>query len=179
MGRKRLITDSYPVGKRREGPTRTSKGELAADPGETPQSPGRDVDLTELALLRQFDLAWQYGPCTAVSSHWQGSPGCSAGIGQKRWAWTLPGRYTRCYKLIRETPASSTASGISIPSESCREPSALAYPAAIKDFRTDDGSVAALSRALLQRSTGQEFLRKTTCCTWGSHPAGLQDPLGG
>ncbi|XP_004713634.1 DNA polymerase delta subunit 4 isoform X4 [Echinops telfairi] len=67
MGRKRLITDSYPVGKRREGPTRTSKGELAADPGETPQSPGRDVDLTELALLRQFDLAWQYGPCTGIT----------------------------------------------------------------------------------------------------------------
>lgn len=33
MGRKRLITDSYPVVKRREGPAGHSKGELASELG--------------------------------------------------------------------------------------------------------------------------------------------------
>uniref|UniRef100_A0A5F5PGQ5 DNA polymerase delta subunit 4 n=2 Tax=Equus TaxID=9789 RepID=A0A5F5PGQ5_HORSE len=63
MGRKRLITDSYPVVKRREGPAGHCKGELAPDLGEEPQP--LNVDEAELELLRQFDLAWQYGPCTA------------------------------------------------------------------------------------------------------------------
>ncbi|XP_007942892.1 DNA polymerase delta subunit 4 [Orycteropus afer afer] len=67
MGRKRLITDSYPAVKRREGPAGHSKGELAAEPGEAPQSPGGDVEEVELELLRQFDLAWQYGPCTGIT----------------------------------------------------------------------------------------------------------------
>uniref|UniRef100_G3UN89 DNA polymerase delta 4, accessory subunit n=1 Tax=Loxodonta africana TaxID=9785 RepID=G3UN89_LOXAF len=67
MGRKRLITDSYPVVKRREGPAGHSKGELAPEPGEEPQSPSGDVDEEELELLRQFDLAWQYGPCTGIT----------------------------------------------------------------------------------------------------------------
>uniref|UniRef100_A0A2I2YF21 DNA polymerase delta 4, accessory subunit n=1 Tax=Gorilla gorilla gorilla TaxID=9595 RepID=A0A2I2YF21_GORGO len=62
MGRKRLITDSYPVVKRREGPAGHSKGELAPELGEEPQP--RNEEEAELELLRQFDLAWQYGPCT-------------------------------------------------------------------------------------------------------------------
>ncbi|XP_023599610.1 DNA polymerase delta subunit 4 isoform X1 [Myotis lucifugus] len=62
MGRKRLITDSYPVVKRREGPAGLSKGELATELEEEIQP--LSVDEVELELLRQFDLAWQYGPCT-------------------------------------------------------------------------------------------------------------------
>ncbi|XP_037693941.1 DNA polymerase delta subunit 4 isoform X1 [Choloepus didactylus] len=65
MGRKRLITDSYPVVKRGEGPAGHSKGELAPELEEEPQAP--DVDEAELELLRQFDLAWQYGPCTGIT----------------------------------------------------------------------------------------------------------------
>uniref|UniRef100_A0A452U7Y7 DNA polymerase delta 4, accessory subunit n=4 Tax=Caniformia TaxID=379584 RepID=A0A452U7Y7_URSMA len=65
MGRKRLITDSYPVVKRREGPAGHSKGELAPELGEEPQP--LSVDEAELELLRQFDLAWQYGPCTGIT----------------------------------------------------------------------------------------------------------------
>ncbi|XP_059005065.1 DNA polymerase delta subunit 4 isoform X2 [Mustela nigripes] len=65
MGRKRLITDSYQVVKRREGPVGHSKGELAPELGEEPQPPS--VDEAELELLRQFDLAWQYGPCTGIT----------------------------------------------------------------------------------------------------------------
>ncbi|KAL0629780.1 DNA polymerase delta subunit 4 [Plecturocebus cupreus] len=71
MGRKRLITDSYPVVKRKEGPDGHSKGELAPELGEEPQPPDQDEDEdedeAELQLLRQFDLAWQYGPCTGIT----------------------------------------------------------------------------------------------------------------
>uniref|UniRef100_A0A671DRZ4 DNA polymerase delta 4, accessory subunit n=1 Tax=Rhinolophus ferrumequinum TaxID=59479 RepID=A0A671DRZ4_RHIFE len=63
MSRKRLITDSYPVVKRRESPAGHNKGELASELEEEPQP--LSVDEAELELLRQFDLAWQYGPCTA------------------------------------------------------------------------------------------------------------------
>ncbi|XP_047631086.1 DNA polymerase delta subunit 4 [Phacochoerus africanus] len=67
MGRKRLITDSYPVVKRREGPAGHSKGELALKLEEEPEPPPPSVDEAELELLRQFDLAWQYGPCTGIT----------------------------------------------------------------------------------------------------------------
>ncbi|XP_004437754.1 DNA polymerase delta subunit 4 isoform X4 [Diceros bicornis minor] len=69
MGRKRLITDSYPVVKRREGPAAHCKGELAPELGEEAQPLSVDVsvDEAELELLRQFDLAWQYGPCTGIT----------------------------------------------------------------------------------------------------------------
>ncbi|XP_034869276.1 DNA polymerase delta subunit 4 isoform X1 [Mirounga leonina] len=85
MGRKRLITDSYPVVKRREGPAGHSKGELAPELGEEPQP--LSVDEAELELLRQFDLAWQYGPCTARAPHEVPvSPSHPAGITRlQRW----------------------------------------------------------------------------------------------
>lgn len=67
MGRKRLITDSYPVVKRREGPAGHSKGELAPELGEETQPLSVSVDEAALELLRQFDLAWQYGPCTGIT----------------------------------------------------------------------------------------------------------------
>lgn len=65
MGRKRFITDSYPVVKKREGHPGHSKGELAPELGEDTQSLSQEE--TELELLRQFDLAWQYGPCTGIT----------------------------------------------------------------------------------------------------------------
>ncbi|XP_028372245.1 DNA polymerase delta subunit 4 [Phyllostomus discolor] len=65
MDRKRLITDSYPVVKRRESPTGHSKGKLAPELEEESQ-PLSDNEV-ELELLRQFDLAWQYGPCTGIT----------------------------------------------------------------------------------------------------------------
>ncbi|XP_049636478.1 DNA polymerase delta subunit 4 [Suncus etruscus] len=69
MGRKRLITDSYPIVKRREDPSGPTKGELAPEPGEEPEPEPLplSVDDAELELLRQFDLAWQYGPCTGIT----------------------------------------------------------------------------------------------------------------
>ncbi|XP_020022717.1 DNA polymerase delta subunit 4 isoform X1 [Castor canadensis] len=65
MGRKRLITDSYPVVKKREGLAGHNKGELAPELGEEPQPPSEEE--VALELLRQFDLAWRYGPCTGIT----------------------------------------------------------------------------------------------------------------
>ncbi|XP_036272534.1 DNA polymerase delta subunit 4 [Pipistrellus kuhlii] len=65
MGRKRLITDSFPAVKRREGPAGHSKGELA--PELEAEIQPLSVDEAELELLRHFDLAWQYGPCTGIT----------------------------------------------------------------------------------------------------------------
>ncbi|KAM5247054.1 DNA polymerase delta subunit 4 [Ctenodactylus gundi] len=65
MGRKQRITDSYPVVKRREGPSGHSKGELAPELGEETQASSEEQ--AELELLRQFDLTWQYGPCTGIT----------------------------------------------------------------------------------------------------------------
>ncbi|XP_032747133.1 DNA polymerase delta subunit 4 [Rattus rattus] len=65
MGRKRFITDSYPVVKKREGPLGTARGEPHVIAGEDTQSLSQEE--TELELLRQFDLAWQYGPCTGIT----------------------------------------------------------------------------------------------------------------
>ncbi|XP_036991159.2 DNA polymerase delta subunit 4 isoform X1 [Artibeus jamaicensis] len=110
MDRKRLITDSYAVVKRRESPTGHSKGKLAPELGLVAEDRGRgtvraeepwdnceargreptlqgtvlgrpeeqlvvaeeetqplSVNEVELELLRQFDLAWQYGPCTGIT----------------------------------------------------------------------------------------------------------------
>ncbi|KAB0389000.1 hypothetical protein E2I00_010532, partial [Balaenoptera physalus] len=69
MGRKRLITDSYPVARGR-GPARQGTGlgrpeEQHVIAGEEPQP--LSVDEAEMELLRQFDLAWQYGPCTGIT----------------------------------------------------------------------------------------------------------------
>ncbi|XP_069866087.1 DNA polymerase delta subunit 4-like isoform X1 [Dipodomys merriami] len=64
MGRKRLITDSYPVVKNREGPA-GHKEALASELGEEPPPPSEEE--VALELLRQFDLAWQYGPCTGIT----------------------------------------------------------------------------------------------------------------
>ncbi|XP_040826608.1 DNA polymerase delta subunit 4 [Ochotona curzoniae] len=65
MSRKGRITDSYPAVKRREGPAGHGKGELAHELGEEPQPAGEED--AALELLRQFDLAWQYGPCTGIT----------------------------------------------------------------------------------------------------------------
>lgn len=36
--------------------------------GEEPEPQPLSVDEAELELLRQFDLAWQYGPCTGENA---------------------------------------------------------------------------------------------------------------
>ncbi|XP_066893805.1 DNA polymerase delta subunit 4 isoform X2 [Kogia breviceps] len=45
--------------------TRPSSGQQRQRGGEEPQPPSEDE--AEMELLRQFDLAWQYGPCTGIT----------------------------------------------------------------------------------------------------------------
>ncbi|XP_075611574.1 DNA polymerase delta subunit 4 [Balearica regulorum gibbericeps] len=80
MEQPRRITDSFP---RRRRPGRTpgrDKGRLkgrdkgrgcpqtrprALPPDESPPPP--PLDQTLLEMLRRFDLAWEYGPCTGIT----------------------------------------------------------------------------------------------------------------
>ncbi|XP_028019500.1 DNA polymerase delta subunit 4 isoform X2 [Balaenoptera acutorostrata] len=45
--------------------TRPGSGQQRQRGGEEPQP--LSVDEAEMELLRQFDLAWQYGPCTGIT----------------------------------------------------------------------------------------------------------------
>ncbi|KAM3856845.1 DNA polymerase delta subunit 4 isoform 1-T1 [Vipera latastei] len=69
MDRKRLITDSFQVVKKKRG---------GKERKEEPQSPPQDlvqaeshpqdtVQPDQLEILKQFDLSWQYGPCTGIT----------------------------------------------------------------------------------------------------------------
>ncbi|KAF1548587.1 DNA polymerase delta subunit 4, partial [Eudyptes schlegeli] len=76
MEQPRRITDSFP---RRRRPGRTpgrDKGRVkgrdwprprprAPPPAEEPPPPPADQALLE--MLRRFDLAWEYGPCTGIT----------------------------------------------------------------------------------------------------------------
>ncbi|KAM6321877.1 DNA polymerase delta subunit 4 [Podargus strigoides] len=76
MEQPRLITDSFPRRRRRAGraPGRT-KGKVtgracprprAPPPAEEPPPPP-PPDQALLEMLRRFDLAWEYGPCTGIT----------------------------------------------------------------------------------------------------------------
>ncbi|XP_033014918.1 DNA polymerase delta subunit 4 isoform X2 [Lacerta agilis] len=68
MGRKRLITDSFQVVKKRKRDSKETK---------KAQSPLHDTVIVQavqdaahpdqLETLKQFDLSWQYGPCTGIT----------------------------------------------------------------------------------------------------------------
>uniref|UniRef100_A0A8C3FPS7 DNA polymerase delta 4, accessory subunit n=1 Tax=Chrysemys picta bellii TaxID=8478 RepID=A0A8C3FPS7_CHRPI len=60
MGRKRLITDSFQVVKRQRQDPDTKKGSL--QPGEC-----GSLHPAPLEMLKQFDLSWEYGPCTGIT----------------------------------------------------------------------------------------------------------------
>ncbi|XP_059682081.1 DNA polymerase delta subunit 4 [Gavia stellata] len=70
MEQPRLITDSFPR-RRRTGraPGRAKRRGCprprAPPPAEDPPPPPPDQTLLE--MLRRFDLAWEYGPCTGIT----------------------------------------------------------------------------------------------------------------
>uniref|UniRef100_A0A8D0BTN5 DNA polymerase delta 4, accessory subunit n=1 Tax=Salvator merianae TaxID=96440 RepID=A0A8D0BTN5_SALMN len=67
MGRKRLITDSFHVVKKRKRITKKEK-EAQSPPSATTESFLKDTaQPDQLELLKQFDLSWQYGPCTGLT----------------------------------------------------------------------------------------------------------------
>ncbi|KAJ7344146.1 hypothetical protein JRQ81_000096 [Phrynocephalus forsythii] len=71
MGRKRLITDSFRVVKKRKRDCKEVKEDhspLHDTAAAETQSPLQDVAQTDqVELLKQFDLSWQYGPCTGIT----------------------------------------------------------------------------------------------------------------
>ncbi|KAH0621158.1 hypothetical protein JD844_022204 [Phrynosoma platyrhinos] len=71
MGRKRLITDSFQVVKKRKrGRKEEKESQSPTHETDTVQakSPLQDTALPDqVELLKQFDLSWQYGPCTGIT----------------------------------------------------------------------------------------------------------------
>uniref|UniRef100_A0A8C3KJA6 DPOD4 polymerase n=1 Tax=Calidris pygmaea TaxID=425635 RepID=A0A8C3KJA6_9CHAR len=78
MEQPRLITDSFPL-RRRPGRTPGKlKGRVkgrgyprlrfrAPKPTEDPPSSPPTPDQALMEMLRRFDLAWEYGPCTGIT----------------------------------------------------------------------------------------------------------------
>ncbi|XP_062431979.1 DNA polymerase delta subunit 4 isoform X3 [Rhea pennata] len=67
MGRKRLITDSFPVLRRRPPGHAEAKGRRGTRREETPAAAAPCPDPAVLDMLRHFDLCWEYGPCTGIT----------------------------------------------------------------------------------------------------------------
>ncbi|XP_068800251.1 DNA polymerase delta subunit 4 [Struthio camelus] len=66
MGRKRLITDSFPVLRRPPGRA-GAKGRRRTRREEAPAPGAPCPDPAVLDMLRHFDLCWEYGPCTGIT----------------------------------------------------------------------------------------------------------------
>ncbi|XP_030416892.1 DNA polymerase delta subunit 4 isoform X2 [Gopherus flavomarginatus] len=69
MGRKRLITDSFQVVKRQHRDPDTKEGSLQPEAVPVPAESPTDSSLhpAQLEMLKQFDLSWEYGPCTGIT----------------------------------------------------------------------------------------------------------------
>ncbi|KAM6115414.1 DNA polymerase delta subunit 4 [Pterocles gutturalis] len=79
MEQPRRITDSFPLRRRRGRPPGKVKGGIkgrgcprvrprAPPPAEEPPPPPvPPPDPAVLEMLRRFDLAWEYGPCTGIT----------------------------------------------------------------------------------------------------------------
>ncbi|XP_064921689.1 DNA polymerase delta subunit 4 [Columba livia] len=70
MEQPRRITDSFPRRRRRAlGRSKAKRcpqaRRRAPPPAEAPPTPAPDQALLE--MLRGFDLAWEYGPCTGIT----------------------------------------------------------------------------------------------------------------
>ncbi|XP_060628202.1 DNA polymerase delta subunit 4 [Anolis sagrei] len=72
MGRKRLITDSFQVVKKRKRGRKEGK-ECQTPTHDTAQAESSLQDAAQpdqVELLKHFDLSWEYGPCTGIT-RWQ------------------------------------------------------------------------------------------------------------
>ncbi|XP_033918161.1 DNA polymerase delta subunit 4 [Melopsittacus undulatus] len=74
MEQPRLITDSFPRRLRRRRPGRApgtgkgkGKGTGCPPVPAAEEPPGAGPDRSVLEMLRSFDLAWEYGPCTGIT----------------------------------------------------------------------------------------------------------------
>ncbi|KAG8125378.1 hypothetical protein E2320_020574, partial [Naja naja] len=67
MSRKRLITDSFQVVKKEGGREERKAAQAQSPSQDLVQAESHLQDTAqpdELEILKQFDLSWQYGPCT-------------------------------------------------------------------------------------------------------------------
>ncbi|NXJ72618.1 DPOD4 polymerase, partial [Rostratula benghalensis] len=75
MEQPRLITDSFPLRRRPGRAPGRLKGRLKGCPRGRPRVPKPTEDLPSspppdqalMEMLRSFDLAWEYGPCTGIT----------------------------------------------------------------------------------------------------------------
>uniref|UniRef100_A0A8D0GZJ6 DNA polymerase delta 4, accessory subunit n=1 Tax=Sphenodon punctatus TaxID=8508 RepID=A0A8D0GZJ6_SPHPU len=69
MGRKRLITDSFQVVKTRKEGDGEIKEAQRSKPGsvQVKSTLGDTARPDQLEMLKQFDLSWEYGPCTGIT----------------------------------------------------------------------------------------------------------------
>ncbi|KAJ6665520.1 hypothetical protein lerEdw1_003361 [Lerista edwardsae] len=67
MGRKRLITDSFQVVKKRkrDSKAKSPPREIVTVQAEPVLQDAIQPD--QLETLKQFDLSWEYGPCTGIT----------------------------------------------------------------------------------------------------------------
>ncbi|XP_075019539.1 DNA polymerase delta subunit 4 [Calonectris borealis] len=66
MEQPRRITDSFPRRRRSVRAPGRVKGRGCPRPAVEPPTPP-PPDLALLEMLRRFDLAWEYGPCTGIT----------------------------------------------------------------------------------------------------------------
>uniref|UniRef100_A0A8C6Y3Z6 DNA polymerase delta 4, accessory subunit n=1 Tax=Naja naja TaxID=35670 RepID=A0A8C6Y3Z6_NAJNA len=70
MSRKRLITDSFQVVKKEGGREERKAAQAQSPSQDLVQAESHLQDTAqpdELEILKQFDLSWQYGPCTGIT----------------------------------------------------------------------------------------------------------------
>ncbi|KAG8125379.1 putative DNA polymerase delta subunit 4-like protein [Naja naja] len=70
MSRKRLITDSFQVVKKEGGREERKAAQAQSPRQDLVQAESHLQDTAqpdELEILKQFDLSWQYGPCTGIT----------------------------------------------------------------------------------------------------------------
>ncbi|XP_054827887.1 DNA polymerase delta subunit 4 [Eublepharis macularius] len=69
MGRKHLITDSFQVVKKRRRNSKEVK-KAQSSPCGTVQAEALLLDAVQpdqVEMLKQFDLSWEFGPCTGIT----------------------------------------------------------------------------------------------------------------
>ncbi|XP_044294105.1 DNA polymerase delta subunit 4 isoform X2 [Varanus komodoensis] len=99
MGRRRLITDSFQVVKKRK------RGNKKVQEGQSPPLdkvivqaeclPQDAAQPEELELLKQFDLSWKYGPCTGITRLQRWERADSLGLGPPAAVQELLLKYNR------------------------------------------------------------------------------------
>ncbi|XP_039196980.1 DNA polymerase delta subunit 4 isoform X2 [Crotalus tigris] len=96
MDRKRLITDSFQVVKKKRG--RKERKEAQSPPQDLVQAESHLQDTApsdQLEILKQFDLSWQYGPCTGITRMQRWERAKFLGLNPPTTVWDLLLKYNK------------------------------------------------------------------------------------